>query len=191
MKQVTILRPALAGRSSVRGIFRRAALVPAVGVFLLVLACGDDGPGGPNVGDLEEARAVLAVDLAGVIASRDADAYSALLHPHYRFTFAEGDAPDDLPGAFWGKRTESAAIEALLEEPGVESIAVEIRIATERMDTIAGGDDAWEYRAEATLEAAIAGAPLGEGGAGSSTVESAESFVLREDTADGDWKIYD
>lgn len=175
MKQVTILRPALA----------------AAAALLFSIGCGDDGPGGPGAGDMEEARAVLAADLAGAIESRGAGAYAALLHPSYRFTFAEGDAPSDLSGSFWGKRTESAAIEALLEEPGVESIAVEIRIATERMDTIAGGDGAWEYRAEATLEATIAGAPLGEGGAGSATVASAESFVLREDPAGGAWKLYD
>jgi hypothetical protein len=181
-------RTSRASRAS--GAYRAFGLTRRI--FLLIaiafpLGCGDDGPGGIGPGDRERARALLTTALPAAIEAKDAADYSALLHPAYRFTFAEGDAPGDLPEGFWGKESEGSAIGSLFADGDVADVAFGVAILGDSLAEVSGSDGTWEYRAAAIVEARIASGEPGD----TVTAASAEAYILRIDSMDGEWKIYD
>jgi len=158
-------------------------------VALSLPACDTGKIGGP--GEPSEARAVLADSLPRVFAERDDAAYERLLHPDYRFTFAAGDAPADLPGSFWGKKTESAVVESLFSHAEIQVLDFDIAIFDDAFTLIPGTSGERDYRAGAILGAAIVRQDTAGGTIDTVIVPVIETYRLRVDPADGSWKIYD
>jgi hypothetical protein len=143
--------------------------------------CGTTGRRGrPATGN---GRALLTTAPRG---ARGKDAGRLLaLFPGYRFTFAEGDAPGDLPGGFWGKESEGAAIGSLFADGDVADVAFGVSILGDSLTEIPGVDGSWEYRAAAIVEARITSS-VGED---TIVAASAEAYILRVDSTDDEWKI--
>jgi hypothetical protein len=133
----------------------------------------------------------LADSLPRVFAERDAEAYERLLHPDYRFAFVAGDAPTDLPGSFWGKKTESAVIDSLFSRAEIHVLEFDLAIFDEAFTLIPGTGGARDYRAAAILGAAIIRQDTADGSSDTVIVPVIETYHLRVDSADGSWKIYD
>jgi hypothetical protein len=157
---------------------------------LLLTGCGDDNGGGP--GSEEEAAVVrvLTDSIPAAVEARDASAYGSFLHPDYRFSFAEGDAPVDLPGASWGKTTDLAAVAGMFADTAVVLVRLDIAVLEGAFEAIPGMANERGYRASAVTGVAVVRAP-GFQPLDTLLVSSIETFHLRVDPESGEWKVYD
>jgi hypothetical protein len=151
---------------------------------LLLPGCGDDNAGGPGSEEEEAVVRVLTDSIPAAVEARDASAYGAFLHPDYRFSFAEGDAPVDLPGAFWGKTTDLSAVDGMFADTAVVLVRLDITVLDGAFEAISGMANERGYRASAVTGVAVVRAP-GFQPLDTLLVSSIETFHLRVDPRAG------
>ncbi len=176
---------------------RKITLLAAVAFpTLLVLYCGDNGTGADDLGgtppSTDDAKAFLNSTIPALFDSLDADRFEESLHPDFRFLFLGGQAPDEHPGGFWGKRTESAVIDSVFRSPEVTAAALQISVLDDTLELVAGTESLWSYRATTLTELGIHTTGSDTTGAFSYYAFTKIEYELRRDTRESTgWLLYE
>lgn len=176
---------------------RMITLSAAVTFFsVLVLSCGDNGTGADDLGGTppatDDATAFLSTTIPALFDSLDVDRFGEALHPDFRFIFLDGQAPDEHPGGFWGKRTESAVIDSIFRSPDVTAAALQINVLDDTLDLVTGTESLWSYRATTLTELGIHTNGNDTLGAFSYYAFTKIEYELRRDTRESSgWLLYE
>lgn len=163
--------------------------LPLLSTLILFSGCGDDTSSGPNGLLVEEAREVLTLRLEAAYEEKDAADFEALLHPDFRFTFLEGEAPSGSVEGAWGKTTEGWAMLSLFQDESIRSIDFEISIPDEEL-TVVEGTGEYDYRASTVVGWMVTAVNAGKTN-DTLVVAAIHTYHLRKDPAGGAFKIYD
>ncbi|MFH1279214.1 MAG: carboxypeptidase-like regulatory domain-containing protein [Candidatus Eisenbacteria bacterium] len=169
---------------------RHLLLLLAIPVPLMIFAgCDGDTSSGPDGLLVEEAREVLTVRLEAAYEGRDHAELQALLHPDFRFTFLDGEAPGGSVEGAWGKTTELAVMLELFGSPSVDSIGFDISIPDEELTVIEGTGE-YDYRASTVVGWKVTMEAAGKAG-DTLFVAAIHTYHLRKDPEGGAFRIYD